>query len=344
MNKKDFASILDSVKDDAIGEHKNSRVLVIDSMNTFLRCFCVVNVMNVNGHHVGGMTGFLKSIGYAIKLIQPTRVILVFDGIGGSNNRKNLYPDYKGNRNIKRVTNWDGFDSREEESESMSAQMTRLINYLEELPLDMVVIDKVEADDVMAYITHKLKADDNHITLMSSDQDFLQLVAPNVSVYAPTKKKFYTPEKVKDEFGVSSINFLIKKILMGDKSDNVPGVKGLGPKKLSKLFPELSGNKPVTMQEIHNKCLENQDELLPSRIVDFKYQLDINSLLMDLHNPNIPETDEFEIDKIVEGPTNKLNTGAFVKMCDEDKLQKIFPNVESWLSNCFMNLNRYAKK
>ena len=253
-------------------------------------------------------------------------------------------PIIKGNRNIKRVTNWDGFDSREEESESMSAQMTRLINYLEELPLDMVVIDKVEADDVMAYITHKLKADDNHITLMSSDQDFLQLVAPNVSVYAPTKKKFYTPEKVKDEFGVSSINFLIKKILMGDKSDNVPGVKGLGPKKLLKLFPELSDNESVTMQEIHNKCLENQDELLPSRIVNFKYQLDINSLLMDLHNPNIPETDKFEIDEIVEGPTNKLNTGAFVKMCDEDKLQKIFPNVESWLSNCFMNLNRYAKK
>lgn len=344
MNKKDFTSILDSIKDDAIGEHKNSRVLVVDSMNTFLRCFCVVNVMNVNGHHVGGMTGFLKSIGYAIKLIQPTRVILVFDGIGGSNNRKNLYPDYKGNRNIKRVTNWDGFDSREEESESMSAQMTRLINYLEELPLDMVVIDKVEADDVMAYITHKLKADDNHITLMSSDQDFLQLVAPNVSVYAPTKKKFYTPEKVKDEFGVSSTNFLIKKILMGDKSDNVPGVKGLGPKKLLKLFPELSDNESVTMQEIHNKCLENQDELLHSRIVNFKYQLDINSQLMDLHNPNIPETDKFEIDEIVEGPTNKLNTGAFVKMCDEDKLQKIFPNVESWLSNCFMNLNRYAKK
>ena len=302
MNKKDFASILDSVKDDAIGEHKNSRVLVVDSMNTFLRCFCIVNVMNINGHHVGGMTGFLKSIGYAIKLIQPTRVILVFDGIGGSNNRKNLYPDYKGNRNIKRVTNWDGFDSREEESESMSAQMTRLINYLEELPLDMVVIDKVEADDVMAYITHKLKADDNHITLMSSDQDFLQLVAPNVSVYAPTKKKFYTPEKVKDEFGVSSTNFLIKKILMGDKSDNVPGVKGLGPKKLLKLFPELSDNESVTMQEIHNKCLENQDELLPSRIVNFKYQLDINSQLMDLHNPNIPQTDEFEIDEIVQGP------------------------------------------
>lgn len=344
MNKKDYTSILDSIKNDITTQDKNSRVLIVDSMNTFLRCFTIINVMNLNGHHVGGLTGFLKSVGYAIKLIRPTRVILVFDGIGGSNNRKNLYPDYKGNRNVKRVTNWEGFDTQEEESESMSAQMSRLINYLEELPVDMLAVDKVEADDVIAYATHKLKSDSNQVTIMSSDQDFLQLVSRNVSVYAPTKKKFYTPEKVKEEFGVSSYNFLIKKILMGDKSDNIPGVRGLGPKKLLKFFPELSGDKPVTMQEIHNKCLENQDELLPSRILDFKYQLDINSQLMDLHHPNIPQTDEFEIDEIIDGPTNRLNVGAFVKMCEEDSLLKAFPNVESWLNECFMGLNNYSKK
>ena len=143
MNKKDFTSILDSIKNDTINEHKNSRVLVVDSTNTFLRCFSVINVMNINGHHIGGMTGFLKSVGYAIKLIQPTRVILVFDGIGSSNNKKNLYPQQKVNRGVKRITNWEGFDSQEEESESMSAQMSRLINYLEELPVAMVVVDKV---------------------------------------------------------------------------------------------------------------------------------------------------------------------------------------------------------
>jgi 5'-3' exonuclease len=344
MNKKDFTSILDSIKNDVSSQHRNSRVLVVDSMNTFLRCFSIINVMNLNGHHVGGLTGFLKSVGYAIKLIRPTRVILVFDGIGGSDSRKNLYSEYKGNRNVKRVTNWEGFDTRDEESESMSAQMSRLINYLEELPVDMVVVDKVEADDVMAYVTHRLKSDDNHITIMSSDQDFLQLVSRNVSVYAPTKKKIYTPEKVKEEFGVSSYNFLIKKILMGDKSDNVPGVTGLGPKKLLKLFPELSGDEPVTLQEIYDKCVENQDDLLSSRIVNFKYQLNINTQLMDLHNPNIPQTDEFEIDEIIDGSTNRLNVGAFIKMCEEDSLQKAFPNVESWLNECFMGLNRYSKK
>jgi DNA polymerase I len=309
-----------------------------------MRCFSVVNVMNINGHHVGGLTGFLKSVGYAIKLIRPTRVILVFDGLGNSNNKKNLYSEYKGNRNVKRVTNWEGFDSKEEEADSMSAQISRLINYIEELPVDLLIIDKVEADDVMAYITHKMKSHDNHVTLMSSDQDFLQLVSRNISVYSPTKKKIYTPEKVKEEYEVPPCNFLTRKILLGDKSDNVVGVHGLGPKKLLKLFPELTYDTLFTLDDVYNKSLENNDQKLYSNIVAFKHQLNINKQLMDLHDPVIPQVDEIEIDEVIEGYPNKLNIGAFMKMCDEDSIQKAFPNIESWLNECFMGLNHYIKK
>lgn len=345
MNNSDYLAILKGIKKEAPGnQNRNSRVLIVDSMNTFLRCFSIIHVMNVNGHHVGGLTGFLKSLGYAIKLIQPTRVILVFDGKGSSHNKKNLFPEYKANRGGKRITNWDGFDSRDEESESMSAQMGRLIEYLEELPVNMSVVDKVEADDIMAYCAHQLKDDNTHITLMSSDQDFLQLVSPQISVYSPTKKKIYTPEMVKGEYDVSPINFLTQKILMGDKSDNVPGVLGLGPKKLLKNFPELKEDKLFSIQEVYNKCLENQDSLIPSRILDFKHQLDINRQLMDLHNPNIPAADMFEIDEMLEGDINKLNTTAFIKMYEEDSLQRSFPNVEYWLNECFRNLNYYANK
>jgi hypothetical protein len=62
--------------------HLNSRVLLVDSMNTFLRSFAMINHMNPGGAHIGGLTGFLKSIGFAIRHIKPTRVILVFDGTG----------------------------------------------------------------------------------------------------------------------------------------------------------------------------------------------------------------------------------------------------------------------
>jgi len=66
----------------------------------------MINHINPDGHHIGGLTGFLKSVGYAIKMIEPTKVVIVFDGVGGSNNKRNLYPEYKANRNKNRMTNY----------------------------------------------------------------------------------------------------------------------------------------------------------------------------------------------------------------------------------------------
>ena len=60
-------------------------ILILDGLNTFLRSFTMINHTNSDGHHVGALTGFLKSLGYAIKLLDPTKVIIVFDGVGGSN-------------------------------------------------------------------------------------------------------------------------------------------------------------------------------------------------------------------------------------------------------------------
>jgi DNA polymerase-1 len=344
MNNKDFKSILDGIKKDITEQNRDSKILVVDFMNTFLRCFSIIHIMNIKGHHVGGLTGFLKSLGYAIKTLKPTRVILVMDGIGGSDNRKNLFPDYKGNRNTKRVTNWEGFDSREDENDSMSSQIARLIDYLKELPLDMIVVDGVEADDIIAYLALNLASISTHVTLMSSDQDFLQLVNKNISVYSPTSKIIFNPENVKKEHGVSAVNFLTKKILMGDSSDNIPGVQGLGPKKLDKLFPELKDDKPFLMEDVYNKCKQNEDILLNSRILNFKYQLDINHQLMDLSKPNIAQHVKDDVEFFIKGKPKKLNSGSFIKMYKEDVLDKAFPNIESWLNECFRILNTYNSK
>jgi 5'-3' exonuclease len=103
----------------------------------------MINHINPDGHHIGGLTGFLKSIGYAIKMLEPTKVILVFDGVGGSNNKRNLYPDYKANRNKNRMTNYSIFSNKEEETESINNQMARLIQYLQCLPVSMICIDGI---------------------------------------------------------------------------------------------------------------------------------------------------------------------------------------------------------
>ena len=84
--KELYKNILESVETDRtqnIDKHKNSRVLIIDGLNTFIRCWSSIPTMNEDGDHVAGVTGVLKSIGYAIRQTQPTRVVVVFDGKGG---------------------------------------------------------------------------------------------------------------------------------------------------------------------------------------------------------------------------------------------------------------------
>ncbi len=108
--KKDFQDIFDSLKDEKLDLSVNSRVLILDGLNTFLRCFAVIRHINISGNPIGGLTGFLRSLSYMMGLVKPTRVIVVFDGQGNSTNKKYLYPEYKANRGHTRVTNWDAYE------------------------------------------------------------------------------------------------------------------------------------------------------------------------------------------------------------------------------------------
>ena len=98
MRNKKYLSILDNIKKDkrSLGDgNPNDKVLIIDGLNTFIRVFSVIPTTNDDGIHVGGIVGFLRSLGYTINMFRPTRVIIVFDGKGGSTRRRKLYPEYK---------------------------------------------------------------------------------------------------------------------------------------------------------------------------------------------------------------------------------------------------------
>jgi DNA polymerase-1 len=318
--------------------YRNSRVLLIDSLNTFLRSFVVVHHLNPQGNHIGGLTGFLKSIGYAIDLINPTRVILVFDGEGASTNKKYLYPEYKANRHLKKITNWD-FDSQEEESEAITNQMVRLIQYLKCLPVDIIIEDKIEADDVIGYITTVLREE---VYIMSSDKDYLQLVNDKVKVYSPTKKKIYTPKLVKEDTGVPPLNYLNQKVLLGDSGDNVPGVKGLGEKTVNKLFPFLQEDRKVTIEEVLKHSEENiKGSKMYAKVLHFENQLRINEKLMDLHNANIPQNSLQTIKEVLVSPKEDMDRKRFLKLYEDDNLENSITNVETWLFNKFEKLKHY---
>ena len=318
-------------------------ILILDGLNTFLRAFTMINHTNSDGHHVGALTGFLKSLGYAIKLLDPTKVIIVFDGVGGSNSKRNLYPEYKANRNKSRMTNFSIFLSKEEETESINNQMGRLIQYLQCLPITLICIDGIEADDVIGYLAVKFEnfALTNKVTIMSADKDFLQLTSEKTQVYSPTKKKIYTPKDVIDEYEVHNLNFINYKILMGDQSDNLPGVPGLGPKKLLKLFPILGENRKISFDEVLVYASERVNEhALYSSVIERRHQLEINKQLMDLQTIPLSDGNKMEIQQNFNNAYS-LNKNMFMQMYLVDKLNEGIPNTSNWLSQVFGGLDNF---
>ena len=325
-------------KDDT--SNPNSRVLIIDGLNLYLRTFAVNGMLNDRGVPIGGMMGFLKSVAYAIRETNPTRLIVAYDGAGGSQRRRKLHPNYKGNRKPgKRITRWDAFKNVEEEKQAMKIQFSRLLEYLDTLPINVISIDRIEADDTIAYITNNLL--ENEVIIMSADQDFLQLVNERITVWSPIKKIFYTPEKVLEDYGVPAHNFLMYKILMGDKSDNLEGVKGLGPKKLPKILPDISLS-PLNLDFILDYASKGT-EPMHKRIIESADQLSLNKRLMDLKNPPISGELKSLIRKLTSQPINLLSSNSFNTMYIDDQMGNAIDIPDIWLKQHFTRLNSYAK-
>ena len=335
MSNTKYLSILDEIKKKGgslDGGEPNDKVLIIDGLNTFIRVFSVIPTTNDDGIHVGGIVGFLKSIGYTINMIRPTRTIVVFDGKGGSSRRRKIYPEYKAKRKTKyRVNRSYDFASPEDEKQNMIMQLQRIVEYLETLPITVLSYDNIEADDTIGYLCRQVLTE-SQITVMSTDKDFLQLANGRIKIWSPTKKKMYDESAVLDEYGISSHNLIWYRVLDGDKSDNIKGVKGLGLKTIQKKLPFLSENRIVNIDEVINKLPESKD------VIELNYKL------MQLSDVDISGTTKTKIIDKVNAPINRLIKYKFQTMFLEDKLFTTFPNVTSWLLTNFNQLNHYAEK
>ena len=177
MDKKNLLKLLDNIQEDGDDTVKDKRILFIDGLNLFFRNFAMLNMVNPDGVHVGGLGGFFRSLGAMIRQTNPTDVYVVFDGAGSASNRKNIVPEYKSGRNNQRVTNWEVFENLDDEHDSKVDQIVRVIQYLKTLPVKTVIIDKVEDDDIIAYLSSKvINQREDRSFIVSSDKDFLQLI------------------------------------------------------------------------------------------------------------------------------------------------------------------------
>jgi DNA polymerase-1 len=341
-----YKDILNEVNEEHKTNHlreRNSRVMIVDGLNTFIRSWTVNPTMNEDGDHTGGVVGSLKSIGFQIREFNPTRCIVAFDGKGGSKSRKKIYEGYKAGRENRRFRvnrQYGELMTEEEEQLSMKQQFVWLNDILDYLPIQTMIYDGIEADDTIGYITKHTEDDlDGEVVIVSTDKDYLQLVSEKVKVFSPTKKKLYDKQMVFDEFGIWPTNILLYRTLDGDSSDNIPGVKGCAKKTLVKRFPELSEDKHITHEEFFSLCEDKRGKIkLYDDILDSRDQVMMNRDLMRLDKPLIPTNQKLKILDRFNQDDIEFKKLDFLKVGQKYKVLQNWRDINDWLHSTFQNI------
>lgn len=343
VNLDDLFKEIDKEKQDEINE--NSKVLLVDGLNNYMRAFSVNSTMNDDGLHIGGITGFFNTVNAAIRLISPTRCIIIFDGKGGSTARRKIYKEYKTNRRGLRVRlnrTYD-FESGSEEEQNATRQLVRLADYLDTLPITTLIYDNIEADDVIGYLAKDLFK--QQVVIMSTDKDFIQLIDDRISIYNAPRKKVYHYDNVKEDYDFISSNYLLYRLISGDASDGIPGVKGVGIKGIQKSLGIICGDKPIEFRDFLKYINDNKDkDNVLKKMYKYKDKLIRNYTLMKLGELEISGSTKSNIRELISLPISMINNLQIRKLFLNDKLYSAIPNINSWLKLNFNKLNAFALK
>ena len=228
----------------------NTQTLIVDGDALLKRAFFgAKDVFNQKKEHIGGIYQFMNILRKSLSEKRYNKVVVFWDGINGNESRRKVYPNYKTNR--KRGKDYD--------KDSFTKQKIRTQQYLEELYVRQYVQINIEADDLIAHYCLN-KKDSETITIFTSDRDLVQLVNETVFVYLLDKKEIVTEDTVitTRELNYLPKNVCLVKVLIGDSSDNILGIKGLSPKRLGIIVSGLDERK-VTLEEIKSIEYEGSD-------------------------------------------------------------------------------------
>jgi len=326
----------------------NSKILVVDALNNFIRIWVMMPTVNDDGQHVGGIVGFLYTLGVAIRALRPTRVFIVLDGKNSSSRRKKIFPDYKANRGggmrLNRAYKWA---DDEEEKKQMQYQMLRIVKYLKNLPTTFILIDNIEADDSIASLVdvYKGREDMKELFIVSSDKDFYQLIDDRVKIWNPAKKEIVDRKKVLELYEMEPYNFILYKSFIGDSSDNIPGIKGLGQKTILKHYDLIKESIEHTPEDILTYAEEKRDTARAFKLLDDnKQQYLLNYRLMKLPGNDMPHGADLKVISAVNQKIPEINLLNIQELVKEDKIWNSFKNINEWVLSNFLRLNAFVKK
>ena len=263
-------------------------VIIIDALNMFLRSYVISPHLNKKGWPVGGTIGFLKSLQKVARDFDADEIIIAWDGHEGSQRRRSMNKDYKGGRKPIRFNRRMVEIPEDKEEANKGFQQIRLMEYLNEMPVIQLVADFTEADDIIALVINHPRYANWKKTIISSDKDFFQLCRDDVQIYRPIQKKIVTGQSIIDDFKIHPNNFALARAIEGDKSDNLPGIKGAGLKTIAKRFPYLIRKDEYEVADIIRDCAMQGKKLkIHENIQNNEKLIKDNYAIMQLQFPNI---------------------------------------------------------
>ena len=210
----------------------NQKLLLIDGNSVAFRAFYALyrqleNFRNPEGLHTNAIYTFKNMLDVLLNDVKPDHVLVAFDA-GKTTFRNNMYADYKG--------------GRQKTPGELSEQLPYIQELLHDLGISTYELENYEADDIIGTFSRIGEENGFDVTIVTGDKDLTQLATEKTTVMV-TKSgvmnlEVYTPEHMKEVNGVTPTEFIDMKALMGDNSDNYPGVTKVGPKKASQLVQE----------------------------------------------------------------------------------------------------------
>lgn len=308
--------------------NKQCRVLIIDHNNFFIRSYIADPSISNHGEPCGGLVGSLKSLQKIVRETRPDRIIVVWDGEGGSLRRKTLQKNYKQGRKPLRLNRNYDVSTEKEELRNKIWQMRTLKKYYELLPIDQFCVESVEADDVISYVTINCLTECKKI-IVSSDKDFIQLVNKDTILYRPVQKEILNVQKIIEKYGIHPNNFALARSICGDKSDNVIGIKGAGLSTIAKRFSFLKESESFLLKDIikHCKNVDNKQLKIYENVLKGEKQILNNYRIIQLASSFISSIQREKIKYQIYNGNRQFNKTMFLKKMLHDGIEYNFENL-----------------
>lgn len=297
------------------------RLLVIDQLNLFFRSYIVNPTLSTDGQPVGGLVGVIKSLQKICREVNPDKIIICWDGEGGSKKRKLMKKDYKAGRKPIRLNRDIRTLSESEEKSNKVWQLERIMEYMNCMPMIQFMYRGIEADDIIAYVCGVKEYSDWQKVIVSSDKDFYQLLDDETILYRPIQKKILNKNKLLEEFNIHPKNFAIARAMVGDRSDNLDGVGNVGLTSAAKRFPFLSKERSATVSDVIKHCKEALKEKklkIYENVIENKDIFERNYQMMQLYTPSLSINAKKEIREVLKNADMSFNKTAILAMMIRD--------------------------